>query len=62
MSVVPMKKIRLYVHRSCLDEALSIIQNLASVEFEQVHNDQATDSYATAAVSVYTRLDQAIRF
>ena len=62
MSVVPMKKMRLYVHHSCVDEALAIVQALASVEFITDHTDRTSGSYAASATNLYTRIGQAVQF
>ncbi len=62
MSVVPMKRMRLYVHRSCVDEALSCVQTLSSVEFTTDRTDYADGSYIAISTNLHTRIGQAVQF
>ncbi len=57
-----MKKMRLYVHQSCVDEALSVVQSLSSIEFIADHTDRTGSSYAATVTNLYTRIGQAVHF
>ena len=62
MSVVPMKKMRLYVHQSCVDETLAVVQSLSSVEFSTDQTDRTSGSYAAVPTNLHTRIGQAVHF
>jgi V/A-type H+-transporting ATPase subunit I len=65
MAVVPMQKIRLYVHRNDTSDVLHAIQKLGAVEFSAVATPVAPsdDEYETSAIHhASSRLDFAVKF
>lgn len=62
MSVVPMKRVALYVHQAQVDAALDVVQSLGSVEFIQEESDGTVHDTYTHTTNLYPRVSQAVQF
>ncbi len=63
MAVVPMQKVRLVVHASQVDEALTVIQGAGALEFRKTNHDQPVASTAVFPhAQLLPRVQHAVQF